>query len=141
MNISVTDPSLIQCQILINDITMIEANAKTTVSIDFKIAEKKKCTLLFHPFKISPMLRVDGFLINYWLAGIQQQDHRLDFDIGPDFFKWYRDKDRQGRLSSLSNEQKRDEHFSDKYIGIDNLHADLVGEIRCNLGDEKSDTD
>lgn len=141
MNISVTHPSLTQCQILIDDVKIIEANAKTTVSIDFETAENKKCTVLFHPFKISPMLRVDGFLINYWLAGVQQQDHRLDFDIGPDFFKWYRNKDRQGRLSSLSDEQKRDEHFLDKYIGIDNLHADLVGEIRRNLDNEKSNTD
>jgi len=133
MNISVTHPLLTQCQILLDGIKITEDSGSITVSIDFDTTDKKKCTVLFKPLKISPLLRVDGFLVNYWLAGVQQQDHRLDFDIGHDFFDWYRDKDRQGRLLSLTDEQKKDDHFLDKYIGIDNQHADMVDDIRRNL--------
>ena len=42
----------------------------------------------------------------------------------------YKNKDINGRIAHLSDDQKNIDHFYDKYIGINNLHPELVTEIK-----------
>jgi len=57
-------------------------------------------------------------------------DHQLEFDVDIGFFQKYRQKNLQGRIDSLTEDQKKMDHFWDKYIGINNLHPELVQEIQ-----------
>jgi hypothetical protein len=84
----------------------------------------------FFPFKIKPIVRVDNFLLDYWLADIKLWDHRLEFNITETFYEDYKNKNIAGRIASLTKEQQNIEHFWDKYIGINNLHSDLVDKIK-----------
>jgi hypothetical protein len=63
--------------------------------------ELQKICVFFEPWGIDPILRVNGFLINKWLGNVEMQSHCLQFSITQDFFKYYREKDLQGRLDSL----------------------------------------
>ena len=84
----------------------------------------------FFPFKIKPIVRVDNFLLDYWLANIKLWDHQLEFNISKTFYEDYKNKNIDGRIASLTKEQQNIEHFWDKYIGIDNLNPDLVDKIK-----------
>jgi hypothetical protein len=84
----------------------------------------------FFPFKIKPIVRFNGFLLDYWLADIQLWDHRLEFTISKTFYQDYKDKNIAGRIASLPPEHQAIEHFWDKFIGINNLHSDLTEEIK-----------
>lgn len=84
----------------------------------------------FHPFKIKPIVRYNNFMLDYWLADIELQDHKLSFVIHKTFFEDYKNKNIQGRLDSLGDAQKNIEHYLDKYIGVNNLHPELVDEIK-----------
>ena len=106
------------------------------LSINLNMDTPTMITAQFQPYGIKPLLRIDGFLIDYWLANVLQQDHQISFELTPNFVEHYRSRDRQGRIDSLSDQQRRVDHYLDKYIGIDNLNSDLLVEIR-DLLDEK----
>lgn len=84
----------------------------------------------FRPFKIKPMIRYNNFMLDYWLANIQLFDHELKFTITDTFFQDYKNKNIQGRIDSLCESQKDSDHYWDKYIGINNLHPDIVQQIK-----------
>jgi hypothetical protein len=69
-------------------------------------------------------------MLDYWLANIQLFDHELKFTITDTFFQDYKNKNIQGRIDSLSESQKDSDHYWDKYIGINNLHPDIVQQIK-----------
>lgn len=84
----------------------------------------------FRPFGLRPQVRYCGFLLDPWLANIQVYDHQLEFTVGDDFYRDYRDKDIQGRMAHVSGDPANTENLHDKYIGINNLYPELVAEIR-----------
>jgi hypothetical protein len=84
----------------------------------------------FFPFKIKPIVRFNGFLLDYWLANIQLWEHRLEFTVSETFYQDYKDKNIAGRIASLPTEHQAIEHFWDKFIGINNLHPELTEEIK-----------
>ena len=87
----------------------------------------------FRPFKIKPVIRYNNFMLDYWLANIQLFDHKLEFTITDEFFQDYKNKNMQGRIDSLSESQKGVDHYWDKYIGINNLHPDIVQQIKKSI--------
>jgi len=78
----------------------------------------------FAPFGIKPIVRFNNFLLNYWLADILLQDHKLSFTVTEHFYTDYKNKDIQGRLAHLK------ENVLDKYVGINNLYPTLVDSIK-----------
>ncbi len=89
-----------------------------------------KITIEFFPFNIKPIIRFNDFMLNYWLADILLQDHQLEFTVSETFYQDYKNKNINGRIASLPTDQQHVEHFWDKYVGINNLHPDLVKEIK-----------
>jgi hypothetical protein len=87
----------------------------------------------FRPFKIKPIIRYNNFMLDYWLANIQLFDHKLEFTVTDTFFQDYKNKNMQGRIDSLSESQKGVDHYWDKYIGINNLHSDIVQQIKKSI--------
>ena len=89
-----------------------------------------KITIEFFPFNIKPIIRFNDFMLDYWLADILLQDHQLEFTVSETFYQDYKNKNINGRIASLPTHQQHTEDLWDKYIGIDNLHPDLVNEIK-----------
>ena len=84
---------------------------------------KQQISIHFCPWGLDPLLRLNGFLLNKWLANVEQQDHCLNFSIDTDFIKQYRDNDLQGRLDSLGPDAS--DVTVDRVIGRSN-NSDLV---------------
>ena len=84
----------------------------------------------FKPYGIKPVVRFNDYMLNYWLANVLVQDHKLEFTISKNFYKDYKNKDIAGRLAHLTIEEKSAENMYDKYIGINNLYPELVKEIK-----------
>jgi hypothetical protein len=87
----------------------------------------------FWPFKLKPRVRYNDFMLDYWLANILLQDHKLTMNVTINFFSEYRNKNIQGRVESLSEKQKNANHFFDQYIGVNNGYPALVSEIKTTL--------
>lgn len=98
--------------------------------IKFNIDVPVDIVIDFKPYKIKPIIRFNNFMLDYWLANIRLQDHQLKFAVNSTFYQDYKNKNIDGRISSLPPEQQNVEHFWDKYIGINNLHPELVAEIK-----------
>lgn len=101
----------------------------TTHQVELNVDTPVSVRVEFTPYKVKPIVRLDNFMLNFWLADILLYDHCLEFNISDDFFQDYRKKDIQGRLNHIPKDQKN-EHYVDKYIGLDNLYPDLVSEIK-----------
>lgn len=86
--------------------------------------------IFFRPWKIDPLLRLDGFLIDKWLADVLLMDHAMKFRVTGDFFDLYHDRDMQGRLDSLGPNPSP--ITVDRVLGR-NLHRDMVEKIKIKL--------
>ena len=117
-------------KIYCDDILVAENYDCNFLKFSTELALPSKITINFSPFKIKPIVRVDNFLLDYWLADIKLCDHQLEFNISKTFYEDYKNKNINGRIASLTKEQQDIEHFWDKYIGINNLHSDLVDKIK-----------
>jgi hypothetical protein len=87
----------------------------------------------FWPFKIKPIVRYNDFMLDYWLANILLQDHKLTLTVPDSFFSDYRNKNIQGRVDSLSETQRNSEHFFDQYVGVNNGYPAIIQEIKTTL--------
>jgi|LakMenEpi03Aug12_release.lakeMendotaPanAssembly.Ray.scaffolds.fasta_scaffold334326_2 hypothetical protein len=112
--------------------TQLVVERKDCRCVEFSFDDKLPVHIAveFFPFKIKPIVRFNGFLLDYWLANIQLWDHRLEFTVSKTFYQDYKDKNIAGRIASLSTEHQAIEHFWDKFIGINNLHPELTEEIK-----------
>lgn len=91
----------------------------------------------FLPRNIIPSLRVNNFLINYWLAGVEVNEGVLLMPLGDDFERRYQQRDLQGRLQSLGPNPSA--ITLDRNLGRQ-LHQDLVDQLQ-HLIYEKSGVD
>jgi hypothetical protein len=89
--------------------------------------EFQKICVFFEPWGIDPILRINGFLINKWLGNVEMQGHCLQFSINQDFFKYYREKDLQGRIDSLGSNNRN--VTIDRVIGRSS-NSDLVAVLK-----------
>jgi len=71
-------------------------------TIKWSVQPQEIC-IYFQPWGLNPILRINGFLINKWLANVELQNHCMKFFLDQDFFTKYRDRDLQGRLNSLGD--------------------------------------
>lgn len=91
--------------------------------------------ITFEPWKINPILRLDGFLINKWLGNILLMDHALTFKLTTDYFKQYQQKDLQGRLDSIGSNPTS--ITIDRVIG-QSMHQDMVDKIKEKLSEKSN---
>jgi hypothetical protein len=83
-----------------------------------------------------PMIRIDGFLVNTYLAGIKVWDHALEFDLDHYFHQRYNERVRASIIDSVPERYRNDWSYISKYRGMSPKHDDLVREIRTLLGEE-----
>lgn len=117
-------------KIFVNQTLVADSDNANTIASVFDHELPVKIEVQFTPFKIKPVVRLNNFMLNYWLADILLQDHKLEFNVGKNFYQDYKNKDISGRIAHLSAEEKSLENIYDKYIGINNLYPELVKETK-----------
>ena len=128
MNLLEVSGTFNSVKIFVNDSLVRESVDVNSIAVEVLLPSN--VAIEFTPYKQKPIVRFNNFMLNYWLANILLQDHRLEFYLGENFYSDYKNKDISGRIAHLSNEQKNIDHFYDKYIGINNMHPSLVNEIK-----------
>ena len=129
---------LFHSDLLEANIADIEPDNITPTSITWHVAGYPDVlTINFLPKNITPLLRVNDFLINYWLADVEIIDGVLRMPLGDDFERRYQQRDLQGRLQSLGPDPSA--IVLDRNLGRQ-LHQDLVDQLKT-LIDEKSGID
>ena len=87
----------------INEVEVTPNNISAAAwTIKWSVQPQEIC-IYFQPWGLNPILRINGFLINKWLANVELQNHCMKFFLDQDFFTKYRDRDLQGRLNSLGD--------------------------------------
>lgn len=117
-------------KIFVNQTLVADSDNASTIASVFDHELPVKIEVQFTPFKIKPVVRLNNFMLNYWLADILLQDHKLEFNVGKNFYQDYKNKDISGRIAHLGAEEKSLENIYDKYIGINNLYPELVKETK-----------
>jgi hypothetical protein len=119
-----------EIKIFINDI-LTELNTECyRLETVFTAELPAKVTVFFSPDYNIPLIRVNGFLLNMWLADITVTNGKLYFLLTSNFYENYKNKDLEGRIQHFSNEVKNLEDFNDKFIGVNNAYPDLVSDIK-----------
>lgn len=81
------------------------------------------------PYKVQPYVRIDNFLVNYGLAEITPWDHMLEFTVHPDWQDRYFKNIIKAKQEYLSNSGQSVPENMDKYVGINNLHPEMLKKI------------
>ena len=82
---------------------------------------------------ILPRIRIGGFLVNTFLAGIEVNDHMLKFTFDENFFMRYAKKNINSIMSNVPEKHRDDEAYVSKYFGLSGANDSLVQEIRAML--------
>jgi len=90
-------------------------------------------SIWFTPWKIQPMIRIDGFLVDYGVAEIDLFDHMFKIKLDSDFYARYNSNELKFRGASLD---LTDEYIYDSLIGVGNRHSEVVTKIKTVLNIE-----
>lgn len=99
----------------------------TEVSV---VAAPETLSVWFEPWTIKPVIRINGIMINYAVAGINQFDHKIDFVLDSDFNDRYHHKDIEFRVKTVFGDRDIDEYVFDSVIGHDRMYQDILQQIK-----------
>jgi hypothetical protein len=87
---------------------------------------------------IVPYIRINGFLINHYLAGITIYDHMIQFNFDQHFFENYSKKNFKSILDNVPKDKINDKLYLDTHFSILNENVELVNEIKQILNEKVS---
>lgn len=87
------------------------------------------CKFEINPWKLEPIIRIDGQFVNYGLAGITPWDHMLELTLTDDFLDRYF----QNTLQAKSQYLKLSLEETYKKTGYKQSYDELVKNIRENI--------
>lgn len=123
-------PELTRVRFVSDGIQQSDESIERVWNSSINIVEKTRIELGFWPWKIKPLLRVNGHLVDYGLAQVDQFDHALCFDLQRDFFKEYSEALVRGRVYSQFKDGAIDEKIYDAVIGYGRRHTELIESIK-----------
>lgn len=110
----------------VNDVLIAEGVCNNSVTLQFDCHFGTN-SVWFEPWGIIPKIRVNNFLVDPGLAGIDLFDHKFDIVLDKDFFSRYKEQDLHYRQASID---VNDAYIYDSVIGVGNLHKSLVDNIK-----------
>jgi hypothetical protein len=126
-------PDLQRTRLFVNGQQLIDVDIDKKWNTVLDIRQSTKIELWFWPWKIKPLLRLNGHLLDYSLARVSQYDHMLCFDIDKNYFKNYGLALVQSRVESQFKGGAVDENIYDAVIGHGRRHLDLIDKIKSRI--------
>ena len=127
--IEIQHPELTLCKIVRDD-EIVEEKLGETLCQFTVAASPDTVSVWFEPWKIKPVIRVNGILINYALAQVDQYDHKIDIVLDSDFVERYRQRDIDFRIKTVFGDRDIDDYVYDSVIGHGRMHQDVLDKIR-----------
>lgn len=127
--ITLTHSEPFSCDVHIDDVSVMRSkNMKHhTISLKNRLARLK---IYITPFKIQPLIRFDGHLVNYGLAKILPWDHMLEFEVSDDYLDNYFKEIIRAKQKYLSVTGQNIPSNMENYVGINNENSELVAQIK-----------
>lgn len=127
--IKLTHSEKFSCEYVVND--KLITKSKNSEEHEFSVTEIPcHVKINIQPYKIKPIIRIDGLMVNYGLAEITPWDHMLEFNLHDDWLERYFKNIINAKKQYLSKHGKSVPENMEKYVGINNLYPELVKEIR-----------
>ena len=125
--LKLTDVNNFECEYLVNDEIIEKTGSAKEHTFTVPVLP---CHVKIHinPYKIKPVIRIDGILVNYGLAEITPWDHMLEFKLESDFFDKYFKNIIDSKLKYLAIGEDK----GLKKLGHEDL-SDLVKKIEANI--------
>ena len=92
-----------------------------------------KIKMFIRPWKIKPLVRFDGHLVNYGLAKITPWDHMLEFTLDERYAEKYFDSIIDAKRQYLSKTGQNQPDNMDLFVGVNNLEPEMVEKIKALL--------
>lgn len=121
----------------------LDINNKTVVDTEYDSVNCNKCfeytisymdpvviEVWFWPWKIKPILRLGGHMMNYGILGVQQFDHQLRFTLHPNYLERYGKNLIQSRIDSQFPDGVINQSIYDSTIGHGTDYSDLINKIK-----------
>ena len=126
--VEIEHPKMILCKI-VKDTEIFEEKFGHHQCFFAVPASPEIISIWFEPWKIKPIVRVDGIMVNYALAQIHQYDHKIDMVLDCDFVDSYRQRDIEFRVATVFGDRKIDDYIYDSVIGHGYMHQDVLDKI------------
>ncbi len=135
--LEVVDKNLTSYRLYINDQLIEDKNCNGKVITNIS---KGKIDFWLNPknqnWGIKPIIRINNFLLNTYLANITLYDHMFSFEFNDSFYENYKNKNLTSIQDAVPANKKNDHLYIDKHFGIDNFNENLVYEIKTILNEK-----
>lgn len=81
------------------------------------------------PYKIQPLIRFDGHLVNYGLAKIKPWDHMLEFTVHKNYLDLYFKEIIEAKRQYVSTTGQNIPANMESYVGVNNKYPELIAKI------------
>jgi hypothetical protein len=128
--IELEHPELNRVRLLVNNDQRLDSVVERTWTGSVDVTQPVRIELGFWPWQIKPLLRINGNLVDYGIARVDQFDHALCFDLYRDYFKIYGESLVNSRVYSQFKDGAVDEKIYDAVIGHGRRHTELIESIK-----------
>ena len=126
--ITLTYTDSFSCDVHINNRKHTESiGKKHTIVLDTMPADLK---IYIKPYKIQPLIRFDGHLVNYGLAKIKPWDHMLEFSVHENYLDAYFQEIIEAKKKYLMNTGQNIPSNMENYVGVNNENLELISMIK-----------
>lgn len=125
--IQLTHKEKFSCEYKVND-KLIKKSLDAQEHVFTVISLPSHIKINIKPYKIKPIIRIDGIMVNYGLAEITPWDHMLEFKLDIDFFNRYFANIIESKIKYLNLEKTE----AYNKIGLGNLSY-LTNEIERKI--------
>jgi hypothetical protein len=128
--IGLEHPTLSRVRLSVNNEQQSDSDVECVWTAAVDVTKLTRIEVGFWPWAIKPLLRINGHLVDYGIAGVDQFDHALCFDLYRNYFKIYSESLVQSRVYSQFKDGAVDEKIYDAVIGYGRRHTELIESIK-----------
>lgn len=125
--------SLQRVRLLLNGQQVCDMPIVSIWNHDINVHNQECVEIWFWPWHIKPLLRIDGHLLDYSLAKVDQYSHMLSFSITKNFFDLYFSDLIHSRIHTLFQDNNIDDELYDAMVGYGDRHTDLIDSIKNQI--------
>jgi len=118
------------CEYFADEILVEKSKSSFTHSFNVK-NNSCKVQIKINPWKIKPLVRFDGHLVNYGLAKITPWDHMLEFRLHEDHVQRYFESIIDAKKKYLSRTGQNIPENMESYVGVNNSYKEIVQKIKA----------
>jgi hypothetical protein len=131
--IEIQHHSMERVRLIVGDHQLCDQATGAVWSHDIHVHAPQTVQIWFWPWDTKPLLRVNGHLLDYSLAGVHQYSHMLTMALDKKFFERYFQNLVRSRIDTLFPLGDIDDELYDGMVGHGDRHRSLIDSIQIQL--------